>query len=165
MRNRIWANLTNIKFQEVYTSECSKWAERAGRSISFIIAFASATSIAAWSLWDNMHMAWAIIVAISQLLHVSKPYIPFIKNDRKFMEMSFEYGALYLELEKLWYKFENKKIDHDNAENSFYELRQKELKISQIFNDIHCPQPKWLINTTLEKTNSSLNIYFSQGEQ
>lgn len=81
------------------------------------------------------------------------------------MEMSFEYGAIYLELEKLWYQVENNKIDHDTAEAAFYSLREKELKMSKVYSDIHCPQPNWLIKKAEEKTISALNIYFSQGEQ
>lgn len=163
MRNRIWKNLYNIKFKALYTCECSIKAEWYSRLYSLFLALSSAASIATWAVWKQIPSAWATIIAVSQILHVAKPYFPFIKNDKVFLEMSYEFESLYLEFEKLWYSFEDGKINHDEAEELFYRLRDKEFMIEKT-HKTHCPdRTKWKENIN-KATDHAISLNFSQGE-
>ena len=163
MRDRIWNNLYNIKFKALYTCECSKKAEKYGRIYSLFIAMTSAGSIATWTAWEKIPSVWAVIVAVSQVLHVSKPYFPFIKNDKAFLELSYEFESLYIEFEKLWYCFENDKITTDEAEQQFYELREKEFHIEKNHKEIHCPEFDSWKEKVNESTDQAIKINFSKG--
>ena len=164
MRDRIWKYLVNIKFKARYTCECSKKADRYGRLYSFALALASATSIATWAIWKEIPSVWAIIIAASQVLHVAKPYFPFIKNDKSFLEMSYDFESLYLELEKLWYSLENEKITSEEAEKLFYKFRGQEFEIEKSHKGVHCPEIQKWINKITETTHKALEINFSRGE-
>lgn len=165
MRERLWKYLVNIKFKALYTCECSKKADSYGRLYSFSIALASTGgSIATWAIWKDVPSLWAVIVAISQGLHVAKPYFPFIKNEKIYLEMSYDYESLYLELEKLWYSFESGNIVNDDAEKRFYKLREQELKIEKSHKGVHCLERDTWINKVTDSTYAALRINFSQGE-
>jgi hypothetical protein len=130
-----------------------------GNFYSFFLAFASASSVAAWALWKSYPTVWAGIVAVSQVLHIAKPYIPFIKNDKEFMEMSLLYETLYILYEKLWYGNENSNID--SIESKFYELRDQELDISQRYKHIICPEFNGLIKDSSKETAKELSLHFN----
>lgn len=164
MRDRIWNNLYNIKFKSLYTCECSKKAERYGRLYSLFIALTSAGSIATWTAWEKIPAVWAVIIAVSQVLHVAKPYFPFIKNDKEFLEMSYEFESLYIEFEKLWYSLEDGKITSDEADQKFYKLRDKETSIEKS-HKVHCPDStKWKEKIN-KATDAAIALNFKQGAQ
>jgi len=161
MRNRLWNHLQNAKFKSLYLSKVSKRAYVWGNAYSFVLAFASASSVAAWAIWETIPTIWAAIVAISQLLHIAKPYFPFLKNDRDFYEMSFIYEKLYVTYERLWFKYEDGKINSDVVEDTFYDLRQSEMDMMDKFKHIHCPYYKNLSNRVSQEVSKELLRIFN----
>lgn len=161
MRTRVWNNMANIKFKAIYTGECSRLAERAGRSYSFFLSFASASSVAAWAIWQQVPWLWAGIVALSQVLHIAKPYLPFMKHDKDFLEMSFELEYLYLEYERLWVAFDDDRLSEAEAEKQFYVLREREIKIEQSHKQTHCPRFKRLIERVEQDAKTALALNFT----
>jgi len=101
MRIRIWNQLANIRFKGLYTHRCSRRADTFGRAYSFFLAFVSTSSVAAWAIWTKAPGVWAAIVTVAQVLHIGKPYLPFMKHDKQFLEMSFEFEALYLQSRRM----------------------------------------------------------------
>ena len=163
MRTRIWNNLANIKFKAIYTSACSKLSGHIGNTYSFFLALASATSVATWAIWEQYPKLWACIIGVSQVLLIAKPYIPFIKNDKEYLEMSFEFEALYLAYEKLWYEFEYKKRNISKIDHDFYEYREKEIQIERMHKQVHCPELKFLIRKSNDEARKALNLNFTSG--
>lgn len=105
-------------------------------------------------------MIWASIVAISQLFHIAKPFIPFIKNDRDFIEMSLQYESLYLSYERLWYDHRKNTDNEEEIETRFFNLREKEHEINKKFKHIVCPDLKGLGKQSDEETNKFLETNF-----
>lgn len=160
MQERIWNNLANIKFKALYTALVSRSAYNAGNVYSFFLAFASASSVSAWAIWDKYPIFWALIVAISQVLHIAKPYVPFIKNDRELMEMSLQYELLYITYEKLWFDYQKDSSNEDTIEKNFYSYRNKEHEINTSFKHIICPEIKSLVSKADIETNKFLEVNF-----
>ncbi len=160
MQDRIWNNIANIKFKSIYTGKVSRRAYHVGNAYSFILAFASASSVAAWAIWETFPVIWASIVTVSQVLHIAKPYIPFVKNDREFIEMSLLYESLYLSYEKMWFDYRKSDHNEEEIEKYFYILRKKEHEITKKFKHIVCPILKGLIKESDEETNSFLETNF-----
>lgn len=156
MRNRIWFHMANIKFKAIFTYECYRLAESLGRYYSLFLSFASATSVAAWAMWKQYPTVWATVVALAQLLHIAKPYVPLIKHDKDFLEMSFSFESLYLESEKLWSAFEGESISNEAAESQFYTLREKELSIEKSHKQAIFPRFKFLTNYAVDETSKAL---------
>ena len=137
MRNRLWDNLQNAKFKSEYLSKVSKRAHNWGNGYSFFLSFASASSVAAWTVWSDIPGVWAAIVSISQLLHIAKPYFPFLKNDRELFEIGFQYESLYILYEKLWFKYENGALTPEQVEVEFYKYRDLEMTHASKFKHIY----------------------------
>ncbi|EGQ9502716.1 hypothetical protein NMS18_003359 [Vibrio cholerae] len=161
MRNRIWEHLQESKFKAEYLGLVSKKAYLWGNTYSFILAFSSAGCVAAWSIWKTNPTIWAIIVAISQVLHLAKPYMPYIKHDRDLFEMGCKYESLYVSYEQLWFAFEKSRLCEDDVEKRFYELRKSEQNFLSQFKQIYCPEFPSLMKVVSEKTSKQLDRTFS----
>jgi hypothetical protein len=120
MRDRLWHYLQNAKFKADYLCELSKRASTWGNIYSAFLALSSAGSVAAWAVWDQFPYVWAAIVALSQVLHVAKPYIPFLRYEKEYMELCFKYEFLFLKYEKLWFRYEKAAEDEECLEQEFY---------------------------------------------
>ncbi|WP_136681481.1 hypothetical protein [Neptunomonas sp. XY-337] len=160
MRDRIWHNLQNSKFKSEYLNRVSRASNFWGNMYSFFLAFASASSVAAWTIWNSVPAVWGGIVAFSQLLHIAKPYFPFFRSDREFWEMSHLYETLYLSYEKLWFAYERGQINENEAEKRFYKLRDNELAINKRFKHVYCPTFDRLIKKSSEEVALQLNQTF-----
>ena len=161
MRTRIWNNMANIKFKAIYTGECSRCADQTGRAYSFFLSFTSASSVAAWVIWQSVPGLWASIVALAQVLHVAKPYLPFMKHDKDFLEMSFEFESLYLDYERFWVAYDDDRIPDEEAEAKFYALREKEIEIEKMHKQTHCPRFKKLIGKAERDAKTALTLNFT----
>src|SRR6185436_18761744 len=131
MRTQLWNNLANVKFKALYACECSRLAGKSSRILLFVLAVVATSSVATWAVWKEHATTWAIIIGGSQILQVAMPHIPFIKNEKEFLEMSFEFEHLYLEYEKLWRAHEQGKTSDKVLSKQFYDLRQKEIAIEK----------------------------------
>lgn len=161
MRDRIWANLQNMKFKSTYTANMSKFTHYIGLLYSFSLAIASASSVAAWAIWKIYPLVWAWIVGLSQVLHVAKPYVPFVKNDKEFMEMSLMYESLYLLYDKLWHVNEKTTKFEQVIEDRYYELRQQEIDLAERYKHIICPEFKWIMVKSSTETAQELALHFN----
>ena len=160
MRDRVWNNLADTLFKSIYLNKVSNQAYHWGNAYSIFLALATASSVAAWAVWEKFPVLWATIVAISQILHIIKPYFYFIKNDKEFIEMSLMFEGVYLSYEKLWYDLQKNGLDMDEAEKIFYENRQKELNISKSYKHVVCPTINSLMTKADTETNNFLQTHF-----
>jgi hypothetical protein len=157
LRNRVWNNLVDIKFKALYACECARKADLFDRVLSVVLAICGSAGVAAWSIWQQHARIWAVVIGVSQVLAVARPYLPFLKNESKFLGVSFELEALYLEYEKLWYKLESNSTDASLA-SRFDKLRRKALEIEK-----HGPQfprvTRWMNRIDKDK-DGALKIDF-----
>lgn len=161
MRERLWYNLQNAKFKAGYLCEVSKKASAWGNIYSFVLSFGSASSVAAWTVWDTIPYVWAAIVGLSQALHVAKPYIPFLRYEKEYMELCFKYEFLYLKYEKLWFRYEKGSEDEDCMEQEFYELRDDEVDFLNSLKHVHVPKFSGLTDRISKESQDELkNIFY-----
>lgn len=160
IRMRLWNNLANVQFKAIYTGECSRFADKVGNIYSFVLSFVSTSSVAAWAIWQKVPWLWAIIVAVSQIMHIAKPHITFIKHNKEFLELSFDLEVLCLKFEQLWYKHENGNIAAEEAEKEFYILRNKEIEIERSHKNVCCPRFRGMINKAQQDTGNVLSRNF-----
>ena len=153
--------MANIKFKAIYTNECSRRADLTGRGYSFFLSFASASSVAAWAIWQAVPTLWASIVALAQILHLAKPYLPFMKYEKDLLEMSFEFESLYLEYDRFWVAYEADRLSDEEVESKFYELRVKEIEIEKMHKQTHCPRFRKLIAKAEQDAKTALALNFT----
>lgn len=126
----MWNNLVDTKFKALYACECARKAELYERILSVFLAICASAGIAGWSIWKQHGMVWAFIIGLSQVVSVTRPLLPFLKHESKFLGVSFELEALYLRYERLWYKLEENPTDTSIA-SRLAKLREKALEVEK----------------------------------
>jgi len=163
MRDNIWYSLVNAKYRAILFDECSRLASFTGQGYTIFLAIVSSTSVATWALWSKYPAIWASIVGISQVLHVIKPHVPFIKLGGDYRDISNLFESLYLQYEKLWYKFERGSLEcKKKAEKEFYILREGELEIGRRYK-IHPLRFQWLVRKSRKEVDNTL-YHFLKGD-
>lgn len=125
MRDQIWTTLCNVRFKSFCLGFLLKKYQKWDRNINVFLAVASSGSIAAWAIWKTSPMIWAIIIAISQVMTVIKPFFPYFKYVKEFNHKCSRMDLLNIEFERLWHKLQNKKINEDEAEEKYFDLRKQ----------------------------------------
>jgi len=160
MRDNIWYSLVDVKFRAIFLDERSRLASFTGHGYTIFLAIVASTSVATWAVWKEYPTMWAGIVAISQLLHIIKPHVPFFKRGGDYRDMSNELESLYLRYEKLWYKLEQGSLDYKKkTQVEFYTLREEELEI-QRRHRAHPPRFRWLITKSRKELDNTLRRFF-----
>lgn len=131
IRAQIWTALGNARYKAHCLCLLLTKYQKLDRGINIGLALVSSSSIAAWAVWSYYPMVWGAIIACSQVLMAIKPYIPYFKYVKEFSEKSVKADLLCLDFERLWYRFEHKKVTEDEAVETFYDLRKQ---MSNIFN-------------------------------
>jgi hypothetical protein len=134
MKTETWSLLCNCKYKSYYIGHLVTKFQKYDRNINIFLAIASSGSIAAWAVWSIYPWVWGLIIAISQVLSVIKPYIPFFKYVKELNLKLIRIENLNIEIEKLWYKIQRNKISEDDSIEEYFEF-QKQLTEILSFSD------------------------------
>jgi hypothetical protein len=125
MREKIWYYMIDSKFQALYLDYAVTKYQKYDRNINIFLALTSSGSIAAWAIWQDYQLIWAIIIAASNVVTIIKPYFPYSKYIKELSEKALKMQNLHLDYERLWYNFEKDQIDEDNATEQFFDLKTR----------------------------------------
>ena len=125
MRNKIWYSLVHSKTNEYYSAYVTRYYQWTDWIVNSFLVITTSSSVAAWILWKQFPLVWAIIIAISQLLMLLKPFLLFPKYVKTYNEKNLIFQHLSWELEKLWYNLENSIIDEQKAFDEYDRIKQK----------------------------------------
>lgn len=157
MRTQIWGALCNIQFKSYCLSILVKRYQHWDRNINVFLAIASSTSIAAWAIWNITPIIWATVIAASQVLTVVKPYFPYFKYVKEFNLKCIRLELINIEFERLWYRIQNNKINDDESEELYYELRKQTTEILNFSDDT-----VFEVTSSVEKKANEKMKYFLQ---
>lgn len=125
MRDNIWAMLCDIKFKTYILSYLVGKYQKWERNMNIFLALASSSSIAAWAIWNKMPFLWSGIIAGSQVLTVIKPFLPYFKYVKELNSKLLRIENINIEIERLWYKIQQFKIDDDEAAENYFEIKKQ----------------------------------------
>lgn len=136
IREKIWYFLLDAKTNEKYSSLIVKKYQILDLWTNVFLAFTTSSSIAAWTIWDKYTSVWILIIGISQVVVITKPYFLFPKYINVFGEKCVHWQNLSVQLEKLWHELENEYIDEKQASLSFFDFRERSLVFDNTPEDI-----------------------------
>lgn len=134
--NKTWNLIENTKYKQLWISEKIKQFQKRERTINIILALTSSSSISGWIIWKEYAMIWATIIALSQLVQVSKPLFPFTKYIKELQNKYIILEKLNLELEKLWYNQQFDKLSEEEIETQYFDLKERITDILQFSSDL-----------------------------
>ena len=153
MREQLWRNFCNEKFKALYLSKFNSVLRNIDLALNFITAIATTASVASWGIWKQIPFLWITIVGISQLIVATKPFYPYLREQKRLTELQALHNQLAFEYEKLWVK--SKQAD---VKNEFLKLREFHFKSLSHFQDINVwDKASWRIEAR-KKRDISLNV-------
>ena len=155
MRDKLWYNLLDVKFKSIYYDELATYYQVIDRRMNVFLALASSGSIASWAIWEEFNFIWALIIAISTVINVIKPYFPYHKYVNEISKMSAQLDNLSWEYENLWFKFDRDKINEEQCFKLYMDLKKR-------LNDVLKFSEETIITENIKiesKTNKLMDIY------
>lgn len=104
IQERYWSSLTDKKFALHYIEAHFAKSIQINRIIKIIMAVASCSSIAAWTIWKQLAFLWGVIIAVSQVVGVVNEYLPYQKRIEEISNLKSEWSLVFLSMEKDWLK-------------------------------------------------------------
>ena len=117
--------MVDCKTNEYYTGMVTRYYQWGEWISNTFLVITTSSGVAAWAIWSDLHLLWAFVIGISQLLVLLKPFLLFPKYIKVYSDKHVTYQYLSWELEKLWYNYENKIIDDTAAFDAYDSLRTK----------------------------------------
>ena len=136
IRDKIWYFLIDTKTNEKYSSFIVKKYQIWDLSTNIFLALTTSSSIAAWVFWEKYPALWILIIGVSQVLSITKPYFLFPKYIKVFNEKCIHWQQITVTLEQLWHDLNEDYIDEKGASKSFFELKRKSLTFDNIPDDL-----------------------------
>ena len=76
-QQKYWSLLKELKTHVIYLHNYAASSEWQDKSVNIFLAITSSSSIAAWAIWQEHQIVWAVIIASSQVATAVKPFLPF----------------------------------------------------------------------------------------
>ena len=112
-----------------------------------------------WKIWENLPLIAYIIIARISLIKLLQPHL--IMNEKQLKNLDDIhrfYADYYNDIEKIWYDFESKRIDEEQATKIFFKLKKSETAINPLIAKAIRSKPKRLV----KKCKKNSDEYFNQ---
>lgn len=165
MTNKIWYEMVNIKYGEIYLSKYLGVQRTLKKSFQILTLFVSLSGILGWKYFEDYVWIAFILIAIVQLLLLIENQI--IRSDKEIEEISnlrMMYTKYFNKLEILWTKYQYNQIKDKKAIDDYFVLRQSDWEnIEELDCKLNIKRYKKLMNKTEIETNHYLNKYHING--
>ena len=161
MRNKIWYNMLQIKYGEIYLSLYLDFQKDLKRYIKIATLVFSGSGVFGWAFWEPLAWIACIVIAIIQLIGLIENQI--VRSDAELEEISV-LRSMYLKyltkLEELWYDCENGSKKEKKIKNSYFSLRETDfLAIESLDDKLNIKHWKGLKNKADIRTREYFNNF------
>lgn len=124
--------------------------------LNIFVALTSSGSIASWAIWQEYAFIWGAVIAISQLVNALRPIYPFSKHVHNLNTRCYKLEALFLELEDLWYKVTERRIEDSDADVQLYHLKKSVAENAFFDDDDNFEFPQKIIEEARGMTSDTM---------
>ncbi len=157
-QQKYWSLLKELKTHVIYLHNYAANSEWWNKAINIFLAITSSSSIAAWAIWQEYQIVWAIIIALSQVVTAIKPFLPYRQRLKPINNLNDMIQEISLDCERHWYSVAEGELTEKEIHDLYISLRGKCLKAEQkALKNIILPK-KMKILAYAEK---EVNIYLS----
>ena len=125
IQERYWSSLTDKKFALYYIEAHFAKSIQINRTIKIIMAIASCSSIAAWTIWKQFAFVWGVIIAISQVVGVINEYLPYQKRIEDISNLKSEWSVIFLSMEKEWLNVSNGNMTEGEINDLLFQFEKE----------------------------------------
>lgn len=139
IRDKIWYEIADIKYGEVYLALYLNRCRSQRRAFKIITLIFSAGGVFGWSIWEPLAVIACLIIAAIQILVLIEGQI--VRSDEDMLKIG-QLRELYVKylnrLEKIWVDFESNNITDSEASDAYFKLvDQMKSKIETKDNELY----------------------------
>ena len=161
MGNKIWYELANIKYGEIYLTKYLSLQKLFKKIFKIITLILSLSGVLGWKIFKPYVWIILIIIAVMQLLSLIQNEL--IRSDVEIGEISqlrMKYTRYLNKIERLWSELQSGQINEQIALNNFYKLRESDWEsIEELDCKLDIKQWKRMKDKTEIEANNYLNQY------
>ena len=154
MRTEFFTKLQYVRFALIYYSKYYSFVSKLERSVYIFCSAISCGSVAGWFVWGKVPFLWATLIAISQIITVSWPLLPYSRRRIGLEMMIPKLRTLANEMEHEWDVY-NGDDDYDFVEAHF----RYSSAIVQITNDYLGAEEIPILKSIDDAANKQQNEY------
>jgi hypothetical protein len=162
MRDKIWYEMTHIKYGDTYLAYYLFRQKTIKKWFKILTLVFSASGVLGWKFWDGFPVIACILISVLQLFNlVENQIIISEKESEKISNLRNKYVSYFNSLEKLWIDFDADRLNEQEATEQFYQLRQVGLEIEALDNELHIRKIKKLCQKADLETRDYIIQYHS----
>lgn len=123
MQEKYWKYMVQIKawifYLDLYIEDSYIWDKR----INVFGAIASSTSIAAWTIWQQLSFIWSVIIAVSQVLTSIKGFMPYNRRLKVLVPFIEDLKFLYNKIEYNWFQVASGELTEEEINELLYKFK------------------------------------------
>lgn len=140
-QQKYWSLLRELKTHVIYLHNYAASSEWWDKAINIFLAITSSSSIAAWAIWQQYQIVWAVIIALSQVITAIKPFLPFRQRLKPISDLNDQIQEISLECERHWHSVAEGELTEKEIHELYISLKDKSLKAEKkSFRDIVLPK-------------------------
>jgi hypothetical protein len=145
-QKRYWNQLKEFKTHVIYLQNYAARSDWWDKAINIFLAVTSSSSIAAWAIWQEHQIIWAVIIALSQVVTAIKQFLPYKQRLKAINDLNDKIQEISLECERGWFSVAEGKLTEEEVHNLCIGLKDKSLAAER----------KYLKNMVLPKNKKIL---------
>ena len=155
MRDRIWYKLIDYVYYSYYLGEYIRVNKKNVRILNAVLITLALGGIAGWYKFAESKIVWASILVIIQAVRILRPQIMISEKELfSISTMQSFYTQKVMELEELWYKFEDGKISEQQAQKVLSRINTEETMSIKLNKHDKVPKKKRIDSFAEEETNN-----------
>lgn len=158
-QQRYWNQLKEFKTHVIYLHNYAAHSEWWDKAINIFLAITSSSSIAAWAIWQEHQIVWAIIIAASQVVTAIKPFLPYKQRLKAVCELNDKIQEISLKSEKEWFSVAEGELTEKQIHDLNIQLRDEALTAEKKYlKSMILPKKEKL----LKKAEEEADLYLSK---
>lgn len=145
-QQKYWSLLRELKTHVIYLHNFAAKSEWWDKAINIFLAITSSSSIAAWAIWQQYQIVWAVIIALSQVITAVKPFLPFRQRLKPIRDLNDQIQEISLECERHWFSVAEGELTEKEIHDLYISIKDKSLKAEKkALKDIVLPKDRKIL--------------------
>ncbi|EIA07448.1 hypothetical protein [Flavobacterium frigoris] len=161
MANKIWFEMVDKKYGEIYLTKYLSLQRTLKKYFTIMTLLVSVSGILSWKFFEDYAWIAFVLIAIMQLVILIENQI--IRSDKEIEEISnlrMMYTKYFNKLEQLYTEFHYNRITKENAIDKYFELRKTDWeKIEELDCKLDIKKFNYLMNESENESNQYINQY------
>ena len=125
MREKYWAYYTGTKYELLYFYEYRSDSYRWLKYTESFLAIVSSTSVAAWAVWNQLPLLWAVLIATSQVMTAVKQYMPYSKRVSALNELLPRLDAVLNRIDHDWFRVDKGALTEEQINDLLFSYKKE----------------------------------------